>query len=114
MFLSQIGSKCRSDSQKAPVAPRHGVQCREAQTGIAVALIGCMLPFLSAEIDQVRLEFTPAENGAPCQLTVHYADGSFVESFRTTEMGIKRMNELEELLAGFDGRPVLRSGTRVD
>ena len=55
--------------------------------------------------ERVRFEFTPATEDTPCQLTIHHADGSFVESFRTTAMGVKRMRELEEVIAHLSENP---------
>jgi hypothetical protein len=57
-----------------------------------------MLHFFRAGPDLVRWEMTKLEGDGSCQLIVHHAHGTIVEQFRTAEMAVRRIQQLEELL----------------
>jgi hypothetical protein len=50
-----------------------------------------MLHLFYAAPEQVRWEFTPAENGGSHQIAIHHAHGTVVESFETRELAIRRI-----------------------
>jgi hypothetical protein len=57
-----------------------------------------MLQFFRAGPDLVRWELTELESDGTCRLTVQYPGGTIVEYFRTAQMAVRRMQELEDLL----------------
>ncbi len=53
--------------------------------------------------DLVRWELTQADASGACRLAVHHAHGVSVEYFSTAAMALRRVQELESLLAAARG-----------
>jgi hypothetical protein len=53
--------------------------------------------------DLVRWELTQADSSGTCRLAVHHAHGVSVEYFSTSAMALRRVQELESLLAAARG-----------
>jgi hypothetical protein len=53
--------------------------------------------------DLVRWELTQADSSGACRLSVHHAHGVSVEYFATAAMALRRVQELESLLASARG-----------
>lgn len=65
-----------------------------------------MVHFFRAGPDLVRWELTELNRNGTCQLVLHHAGGTIIEHFRTAEMAVRRVEELEDLLVrarGFGG-----------
>jgi hypothetical protein len=64
---------------------------------------GRVINFFMDGPDLVRWELTQADSSGACRLAVHHARGVSVEYFSTAAMALKRIQELESLLAAARG-----------
>jgi len=58
-----------------------------------------VLNFFRAGPEQVRWELTKSEVNGPCRLRIQHANGVVVETYASTAMALRRVQELEDLLA---------------
>lgn len=64
-----------------------------------------MLNFFRAGPEQVRWELTKSDVDGPCRLRIHHAKGVVVETYASTAMALRRVQELEDLLAAAVSAP---------
>jgi hypothetical protein len=62
-----------------------------------------MINFFMDGPDMVRWELTQSDPSGGCRLAVHHARGVSVEYFKSAAMALRRVQELESLLAAARG-----------
>jgi len=87
------------------------VQWRDTFPGTPFEAQVAVINFFMDGPDMVRWELTQADASGACRLAVHHAHGVSVEYFSTAAMALRRVQELESLLAS--ARGVSAAHTRI-